>query len=465
MMVNLDPFCGIAKFHDEARVRARTEGAMSVKFVYLDHAATTALRPEVREAMLPFFDEQFGNPSSTHRWGRQARNALEQARERLAAAIGAKRREIVFTGGGTEADNLAVLGRWRSACRTDGRTTGSAGAGSGGTTGSAGAGSGGTTGSAGVGSGSTNGSAGAGSSGGTNGRAGAVVCSAVEHKAVGAAAQCAAEEGAELIVLGVDEEGRVDLHSVDEALQARPCVVSVMWANNEVGTIEPVAEIGARCREAGIVFHTDAVQAFAKVRVRVDETPCDLLSLSAHKIAGPKGIGALYIREGTQVLPLVHGGGQERELRPGTENVASAVGFAVAAELAAAEQEEEAARLAGLRTRLQQGLQQIVPDLVVNGSARDALPNILHVTVPGADQEGLIIGLDLEGVAASGASACQSGTIKPSHVLAAMGRVTSSSGDASVRLSLGRTTTGEEIDLAIAAFGRVVEQLRVEAQA
>ena len=385
---------------------------MSRTFVYLDHAATTSLRPEVREAMQPYFAEQFGNPSSMHRWGRQARNALEQARERLAAAIGAGRREVVFTGGGTEADNMAVLGRWRSACRTDGT-------------------------------------------------AGAVVCSAIEHKAVGAAAQCAADEGAELIILGVDGEGRVDLDSVREALQAGPCVVSVMWANNEVGTIQPIAEIGELCREAGVTFHTDAVQSFAKLRVRVDETPCDMLSLSAHKIAGPKGIGALYVREGTQVLPLVHGGGQERELRPGTENVASAVGFAVAAELAAAEQDEEAMRLGMLRERLRRGLLERVPEVVVNGPERDVLPNILNVTLPGADQEGLLIGLDLEGVAASGASACQSGTIKPSHVLAAMGRI--NDGDASVRLSLGRSTTQDEIDFAIAAFVRVVEQLRVEA--
>ena len=186
---------------------------MSVKFVYLDHAATTPLRPEVLEAMSPYFDERFGNPSSMHRWGRQARNALEQARERLAAAIGASRREVVFTGGGTEADNLAVLGRWRSACSN-------------------------------------------------GGRASAVVCSALEHKAVAAAAQCAANEGAELITLGVDEEGRVDLDAVGEALQVTPCVVSVMWANNEVGTVEPVAEIGARCREAGVVFHTDSGLSF-----------------------------------------------------------------------------------------------------------------------------------------------------------------------------------------------------------
>ena len=401
-----------------------------MKFVYLDHAATTALRPEVREAMSPYLDERFGNPSSMHRWGRQARNALEQAREQLAGAIGAKRREIVFTGGGTEADNLAILGRWRSACRSSraGRN------------------------------GAAHGSA---STGSPDRSGAAVVCSAIEHKAVGAAAQCAAEEGADVITLAVDSAGRVEVDAVREALKARPCVVSVMWANNEVGTIQPIAEIGARCREADVVFHTDAVQSFAKLRVRVDETPCDLLSLSAHKIAGPKGIGALFIREGTVVLPLVYGGGQERELRPGTENVASAVGFALAAELAAAEQEEESARLGALRSRLQQGLRQILPDLIVNGPADGVLPNILNVTVPGADQEGLLIGLDLEGIAASGASACQSGTIQPSHVLAAMGRARD--GDASVRLSLGRTTTPEEIEFAGAAFGRVVDQLRVEA--
>jgi cysteine desulfurase len=384
---------------------------MSMNFVYLDHAATTALRPEVRDAMAPYLDEQFGNPSSMHRWGRQARNALEQARERVAAALGASRREIVFTGGGTEADNIAILGRWRAHCSVGGA------------------------------------------------RDGSIVCSAVEHKAVAGAAERAAAEGARLVLLAVDEEGRIDVAALDDALAAEPCVVSVMWANNEVGTIEPVAQIGARCRDAGVIFHTDAVQAFAKLRVRVDECPCDLLSLSAHKIAGPKGVGALYIRDGTAVLPLVHGGGQERELRPGTENVAAAVGFALAAELAAAEQEHEAARLLELRDRLEAGLRHIVPDVVINGAATDRLPNIVNATIPGADQEELLISLDLEGVAASGASACQSGAVKPSHVLAAMGRI--QPGAASVRLSLGRTTTAAEIDFAIAAFGRVIEQLRV----
>jgi cysteine desulfurase len=382
---------------------------MSDQFVYLDHAATTALRPEVREAMAPYLVERFGNPSSMHRWGREARNALEEARERVAAAIGAKRREIVFTGGGTEADNLAVLGRWRSACHNGSDTR-------------------------------------------------AIVCSAVEHKAVGAAAKHAAEEGARLIVLGVDEDARVDLGALDEALAAEPCVMSVMWANNEVGTIQPVAEIGRRCRDRGVVFHTDAVQAFGKIHVDVRETLCDLLSLSAHKISGPKGIGALYVREATAVLPLVHGGGQERELRPGTENVAAAVGFACAAELAVADRENEAARLGALRDRLEAGLLRVA-DVQVNAAGAPRLPNILNVTVPDADQEALLIGLDLEGVAASGASACQSGTVEPSHVLAAMGRVRPDA--AAVRFSLGRATREPDIDFAIAAFTRVIEQLRV----
>jgi cysteine desulfurase len=384
---------------------------MTMNFVYLDHAATTALRPEAREAMAPYLDDRFGNPSSAHRWGRQARNALELAREQIAGVLGATRREIVFTGGGTEADNIAVLGRWRAACAGDAR--------------------------------------------------GPVVCSAIEHKAVAAAAECAAREGAEHILIGVDEEGQVQVEAVAEAVTAQPCVVSIMWANNEVGTIQPVGEIAALCREAGVVFHTDAVQAFGKVRVRVDETVCDLLSLSGHKVGGPKGIGALFVRHGTDLLPLSHGGGQERQLRPGTENVAAAVGFAAAAGLAASDQEREATRLARLRDRLESGLRAIAPDVRVNGSGAERLPNILNVSVPGADQETLVVSLDLEGVAASGASACQTGAVKPSHVLAAMGRA--NDGGAAVRLSLGHTTTEAEIDFAIAAFGRVIEQLRAVA--
>ncbi|HEY8483305.1 MAG TPA: cysteine desulfurase family protein [Longimicrobiales bacterium] len=376
--------------------------------IYLDHAATTPLRPEVREAMAPYLGERFGNPSSVHRWGREARAALEDARERVAAALGAGRREVVFTGGGTEADNLAVLGRWRAARRA--------------------------------------------------GWPGPVVCSAVEHKAVLGAVREAGREGAEVVYLAVDEEGRVLLDAVDEALAARPSVVSVMWGNNEVGTLQPVAEIGARCRSAGVVFHSDAVQAFGKVRVRVDEVPVDLLTISAHKIGGPKGIGALYVRSGVEVVPLTHGGGQEWGLRPGTENVAAAVGFAVAAELAVREQEAEAARLAALRDRLEQGLKERVPGLVVNGGGAARLPHLLDVSVPDVDQEAILVALDLEGIAVSSGSACQSGTVEPSHVLVAMGRAREN--EASLRLSLGRTTTEEDVAQVIERFPAVVARVR-----
>ncbi|MGH7504640.1 MAG: cysteine desulfurase family protein, partial [Longimicrobiales bacterium] len=322
---------------------------------------------------------------------------------------GGKRREIVFTGGGTEADNIAILGRWRTVCR--------------------------------------------------EGKRASIVCSAIEHKAVSASAREAVREGAELILLAVDGNGRVELGALDEALAAAPCVVSVMWGNNEVGTLQPVAELAERCRRNGVAFHTDAVQAFGKVRVRVDELPCDLLSVSGHKIGGPKGVGVLYLREGVSLWPLAHGGGQERQLRPGTENVAAAVGLAVAAELAASEQEEEARRLGALRDRLETALRERVPELIVNGAGAERLPHVLNVTVPGADQEGFLIGLDLDGIAASGASACNSGSVEPSHVLVAMGR--SEPNAASVRFSLGRVTTDEEIERAIEIIPRVAEQVRV----
>lgn len=375
--------------------------------IYLDHAATTPVRPEVRAAMEPYLGPRFGNPSSTHRWGREARAALEDARERLAAAIGARRGEIVFTSGGTEADNLAVLGRWRAVGL---------------------------------------------------GRGGAVACSAIEHKAVLGAAHAAAAEGAEEILLAVDGDGRLDLGALDEALRARPAVVAVMWANNEVGTLQPVAEVAARCREAGVVFHADAIHAFGKVRVRVDEVPCDLLALSGHKIGAPKGIGALYVRSGVELQPLVHGGSQERALRPGTENVALAVGLAVAAELAAREQEDEGRRLALLRDRLEARLSAAIPGLVVNGAGAARVPQTSNVSIPGVEQDALLMALDLEGIAASGGSACQSGTIEPSHVLVAMGRA--SADEAAVRLSLGRTTTDGEIDAAAERIPRIVERIR-----
>ena len=376
--------------------------------IYLDHAATTPVRPEVLETFTSVLSEVSGNPSSQHRWGREARMRLEEARERLAAVLGAERREIVFTSGGTLADNLAVLGRWRAVRNA--------------------------------------------------GEAGSVVYSAIEHSAVLGAARQAGREGATLEVLAVDEEGRVLPEGLDEALRTPTAVVSVMWGNNEVGTLQPIAELAARCREAGVVFHTDAVQALGKVPVRVDDVACDLLTVTAHKLGGPKGIGALFVRSGVELEPLTYGGGQERSLHPGTENVAGAVAFAHAAELADRERATEAKRLSTLRDRLQARLLERVDGLIVNAGGADRLPHILNVSLTEVDQEALLVSLDLEGVAASSGSACQSGTVEPSHVLIAMGR--GSPDEASIRLSLGWTTTEQEIDDATERFASVVERVR-----
>jgi cysteine desulfurase len=375
--------------------------------IYLDHAATTAVRPAVWEAMRPHFQERFGNPSSLHHWGREARTALETARERVAAALGAQRREIVFTSGGTEADNLAVLGGARArGCH------------------------------------------------GTR-----VIVSAIEHKAVLGAAHRAEQEGAQLIALAVDERGVTDLGALDHALAER-AVCAVMWGNNEVGSLQPVADIAARCQSAGATFHTDAVQAFGRVRVRVDEVPCSTLALSGHKIGAPKGVGALFVRAGSKLEALTHGGGQERMLRPGTENLAGIVGLGVAAELAVAELDAESARLATLRDRLQRDLSRRIPDVSVNAAAAPRLPHLLNLSLRGVDLEALLISLDLEGIAVSSGAACQSGAVEPSHVLTAMG--CSRENEASIRLSLGRTTTEDDIADVLARFPAVVERLRRE---
>ena len=372
---------------------------MSDQSLYLDHAATTPVRPEVRTAMEPFLAERFGNPSSTHGPGRAARAALEEARERVAAALDAEPGEIVFTGGGTEADNLAVLGRWRSG-------------------------------------------------------GGGVVVSAIEHSAVRHAAASAAREGAPASTLAVDEAGRVDLDALHEALQTPVGVVSVMWANNEVGTIQPVAEIADRCAEHGVAFHTDAVQAVGHIPVSVRDVPVDLLALSAHKFGGPKGVGALYVRSGTELAPLVHGGGQERGLRAGTSNVAGAVGLAEALERAVAEVEPESDRLRSLRDRLEAAVLETVDGAVVNGAGAERLPHVLSVSLPDIESDVLLASLDMAGLAVSSGSACHSGASAPSHVLLAMGV----DADAVLRFSLGWPTTGEDVDRAIAVFRGVVER-------
>ena len=371
--------------------------------VYLDHAATTPVRPEVLEAMLPFYGELYGNPSSAHSVGRAARAALEEARERVAGVLGAKRTEIVFTSGGTEADNIAVLGRLAP------------------------------------------------------GRKSVVACSAIEHKAVLSAVRAATYQGATALFVAVDGHGVIDMGAVEQALEQRPAVLAVMWVNNEVGTVQPVAEIARRCAEAQVFFHTDAIQAFGKLPVRVIDG-ISSLAVSGHKIGAPKGIGALYVRSGSDLHSTLHGGSQERGLRPGTENVAHAVGLSVAMELAAREQEKEAARLRALRDALQQRLQNSIADLIVNGGAVERAPHILNIALPNVQQDALLVSLDMEGIAVSTASACQSGATEPSHVLVAMGR--GRADEAALRMSLGRTTTENDIDYVAARLPEVVGRIR-----
>jgi cysteine desulfurase len=376
--------------------------------VYLDHAATTPVREEVFEAMRPFFGPRFGNPSSTHRWGREARAALDEARERVANCLGARTDEICFTSGGTEGDNLAILGVWRAG-RASGRN--------------------------------------------------AIVTSPIEHKAILGAVHEAASEGAEERFLDVDTNGVVSRDSFGRQVREDVAICSVIWVNNEIGTIQPIPELAALARSQNVVFHTDAVQAFGKVTIDAASQAFDLLSISGHKIGAPKGIGALFIRRGTQIHPLMHGGSQDRGRRPGTENVASAVGLAMAAELTIAEHEKESIRLGALRDRLEGELLARVPDAVVHGRGASRAPHILNVSVPGTDSESLLMALDLQGIAASGGSACQSGSISPSHVLRAIG-VSEDLASAAVRMSLGSLTDDACVDRVAEVFPALVNKAR-----
>lgn len=376
--------------------------------IYLDHAATTPVRAEVRTAMEPFFDARFGNPSSTHRWGREARAALDEARERVAHVLGSQPDEICFTSGGTEGDNLAVLGVWR-ARRTEGRN--------------------------------------------------AILTTPIEHKAILGAVHEAGAEGADERMIPVGADGMVDRDAFGRAIGDDVALCSVMWVNNEVGTVQPIPGLAEAAKAGGAMFHTDAVQAFGKVPIDVRSTPFDMLTISGHKIGAPKGIGAIFIRRGTPLRPLLHGGSQDRGRRPGTENVAFAVGLACAVELTAAERETECARLASLRDRLEAGLLARVPDAVVHGCGAPRAPHILNLSVPGTDSESLLMALDLAGVACSSGSACQSGNVDPSHVLAAMG-VPRELAVSAVRMSLGCLTTDECIDRVTELFPALIAKAR-----
>jgi cysteine desulfurase len=383
---------------------------MAPRPVYLDYAATTPVRPEVLEAMLPYLTEQaFGNPSSAHRFGRAARAGIEQARREVAQAAGADPSQVIFTSGGTEADNLGIMGAALAAR--------------------------------------------------DRGAAMCAVVSAIEHKAVLAAAHAVCHLGGREVVLPVDGNGRVDLDALDAALRERPAVVSIMWVNNEVGVVQPVKEIAGRCCDAGVAFHTDAVQAFGKVPVNLAALGCTLASLSGHKIGAPKGIGALVVRDRKAIEAIIHGGGQQFGIRPGTENVPGAVAMGRAAALAAAEQAREAERLRALRDELAARLRSAVTDVVINAEAAERAPHVLNVAVPGADSEALLMHLDLAGVACSSGSACSTGAVEPSHVLTAMG-VPRELALGAVRMSLGHGTTEDDVARAAEVMPGVVAKVR-----
>jgi cysteine desulfurase len=375
--------------------------------IYLDHAATTPLRPEVWQAMEPFVTRVHGNPSSVHTAGQEARRALDGARDRVATALGAAAEEVVFTSGGTEADNLALVGLFLA--QREQRPH--------------------------------------------------LVTVATEHHAVLDTCRFLESLGATVTVLPVDGDGRVDPEEVRRALTPRTGAVSVMHANNEVGTVAPLAEISRITHEAGVPLHSDAVQSVGAFPVGLDALEVDLLSLSAHKFYGPKGVGALIVRRGTRLCPLLQGGGQERGRRPGTENVAGIVGLARALELALSDQDVEARRQAALRDRLIAGIREALPDVRLNGHSTCRLPNNANLAFPGLDAVALLLNLDLEGICASAGSACTAGSVEPSHVLRALGRTPAEAGG-SIRFSVGRGTTTEEIDLVADRLTAIVRRMQ-----
>ena len=375
--------------------------------IYLDNAATTAVSPEAAEAMLPFFSAIYGNASSIHGTGREARKAVEKARKQAAAAIGAQPYEVFFTSGGSESDNWAILGA-AFANREKGRH---------------------------------------------------LITTAIEHHAVLHPCQWLEKQGFEVTYLPVDGMGLVDPDQLEQAIRPDTVLISVMAANNEIGTLEPVSRIGEIARAHHVLFHTDAVQAIGAIPVDVNRMQADLLSLSGHKFHGPKGIGALYIRRGVRLDSLIHGGAQERGMRAGTENTAGIVGLGKAIEIAVTNIEMQAKRITALRDRLIRGIQQKIPEARLSGHPTLRLPNNCHLSFPGVNGEALVLRLDLAGIAVSGGSACTSGSVEPSHVLEAIGLPEVLS-KGSVRLTLGTETTQDEIDETVEVLTGIVKDLQ-----
>jgi cysteine desulfurase len=373
--------------------------------VYLDHNASTPVHPDVVAEMLPYFSELFGNPSSVHGFGRDAREGVDSARARIARFLRVKADEVVFTSGGTESDNFAVKGLALARGR------------------------------------------------------GHLITSRVEHHAVLRTCQALEAQGFQVTYLPVDEYGMVDPADVERALRPDTIAISVMHANSEVGTIQPVKAIGAVARAHGVPFHVDAVQTFGKAPIDVEEFGIDALSFSAHKIYGPKGVAALYIRKGTRMAAIQHGGEHERRRRAGTENVAGIVGFGKAVEIRGREWAEEAVRVGALRDRLWAGIHEGVPEVRLNGHPTQRLPGTANIVFHGVESESIVLGLDLKGIAVSAGSACTAGSVEPSYVLVAMG-IPVEWAMGAVRFSLGRSTTAEDIDAVVACVEPIVRKLR-----
>jgi cysteine desulfurase len=384
--------------------------------VYLDFNATTPVEPEVLDAMLPYFSGEFGNAASIHTFGQKARAAVETAREQVAALIGARPQEIVFTSGGTESDNYAIFGVVGQAFSP------------------------------------------VSSSRNANSFA-HIIPTAIEHEAVLNACQALEKEGVRVTYLPTDSQGQIDLDELRRAIRPETVLITIMHANNELGTVQPLKEIGRIAAEADIYFHTDAVQSAGKIPIDVSALQVDLLSLSGHKLYAPKGIGALYVRGGTRLRQLLYGGHHQRGFRPGTENVAGIVGLGKAAEISRKSLAGDAQRVSFLRDRLQHGLVQRVPQSRVNGGEAPRTPNTTNLLFPGVEGEALLIALDLKGLACSTGAACSSGAVEPSHVLTAIG-LPPEEARASLRFSLGRHTTSADIDFALSVVPAAVAQLR-----
>ena len=375
--------------------------------IYLDYAATSPVLPEVLDAMLPFFMSCFGNPSGIHENGRETRKAVEQARREVAETLGAESREIVFTSGGSESDNLAIEGT-AFALREKGNH---------------------------------------------------IITSQIEHHAVLNTCRWLEKQGFRVTYLPVDASGLVDPDSVRDAIGNDTVLVSIMTANNEIGTVEPVSEIGEICREKGVLFHTDAVQAIGMMNIHVAKINADLISLSAHKFHGPKGTGALYIRKGTKLESLIHGGAQERGLRAGTENVPGIVGMGKAITVAAKEREENQQRIRELRDQMIRIVLERIPGSQLNGHPEKRLANNCHFSFAGIESEALLLRLDLAGISVSGGSACTSGSMEPSHVLQAIG-LKDEMLKSGIRMTMGRETTREEIEKTAEKMSEIIADLR-----